>query len=195
MTYVRAQKAQIDAWESIGNPGWNWETVFPYYKKAEHFDLPTPAQVAVGASYIPGYHDNTGPLHVGYQYELQNGTFYDAVRESWRKLGQPVNKDVNGGDVHGFDVWPKTCVRDLDLRADAAQAYYWPVAGRPNLRLVQGTATRMLWKDSGATASGVEYITSAGVIRTLTATREVILSAGSLRTPALLELSGVGNPK
>jgi choline dehydrogenase len=195
MTYIRAQKAQINAWEALGNPGWNWDTLLPYYKKAEHYDAPTPAQALVGGTYEPLAHGETGPLHVGYPFELANGSFFSTARDTWAALGQPLNRDVNTGDVHGFDVWPKTCVRDLELRADAAQAYYWPIAGRPNLRLFRGMATRILWEKSAAVARGVEYVTANGTKVELAANKEVILSAGSLRTPAILELSGVGNPK
>jgi choline dehydrogenase len=200
MTYVRGQKAQIDAWSQLGISGWNWDTLLPYYKKAEHFDPPTPAQVAAGASYDPAYHGSHGPVHVGYQYELQNGSFHDIVRQTWQNLGQPRNKEVNSGDVHGFSVWPRTAVRDKGLRADAAQAYYYPVQGRRNLKVIKGTSTKILWKSPdhpihSVTANAVEYIDAKGNTVILRVKKEVVLSAGSLRTPAILELSGIGNPK
>jgi choline dehydrogenase len=200
MTYIRGQKAQIDVWSQLGISGWNWDILLPYYKKAEHFDPPTPAQVAAGASYDPEFHGMHGPVHVGYQYELQNGSFYDTVRQTWRNLGQSLNREANGGDVHGFSVWPKTAVRDKGLRADAAQAYYYPVQGRHNLKVIKGTVTKIRWKSSShsshlVTANAVEYIDGHGKTAIVKAQKEVVLSAGSLRTPALLELSGIGNPK
>jgi choline dehydrogenase len=195
MTYIRGQKAQVDAWETIGNTGWNWATMLPYYKLAEKFIPPTPAQVKAGASYEAQYNGMSGHVHVSFPFNLQNGTFEPTVQKSWASLSLPRNPDVNSGDVHGFDVWPRTVDRDADLRYDSATSYYWPVAGRTNLHLFQGTATKLTWKGSSTTASGVQYLAANGSTLTLGASQEVIISAGALRTPALLESSGVGNPK
>jgi choline dehydrogenase len=63
MTYIRAQKAQIDAWEPIGNPGWNWDALLPYYKKVEGSILPTSAQDDDGHSYDLVQHGDAGPLY------------------------------------------------------------------------------------------------------------------------------------
>jgi choline dehydrogenase len=195
MTYIRAQKAQIDAWEDLGNLGWNWDALLPYYKKAEHFHVPSLNQSVAGASFNAEDHGTHGPVHVGFPPNLDAGPFYTTARETFARLGQPFNKDVNGGDVHGFDVFPLTCVPGLGIRSDAAHAYYWPIADRPNLKVLRGTATRILWRDVEAVARGIEYVTPNGSRLEVTATKEVVLSAGALRTPALLELSGVGNPQ
>jgi choline dehydrogenase len=196
MTYIRGQKAQFDAWETLGNTGWNWNTLLPYFLKSEHYDPPNEAQArpAAGASYVPQLHGTSGPVWVGYPFELSNGTAYTTVQQTWQRLAQPADADVNSGNVSGLSVWPRTLHRDIELRSDAAQAYYWPIAARPNLRLFQGTATRILWANLNATATGVEYIAANGSTVGLMATKEVILAAGALRTPAILELSGVGNP-
>lgn len=194
MTYVRAQKPQIDAWETLGAEGWNWDSMMPYYKKSENFIPPTPAQVKAGAKFDPEYHGRGGPISVAFPYELTNGTFYNDSLAGWTALGQPLDPDASSGNVHGFDVWPKTCIPNAELRDDAARAYYYPIEGRPNLSLFKGTATQILWDEDSAIATGVKYSTPNGTYKTLQASREVILSAGSLRTPAVLELSGVGNP-
>jgi len=65
MTYVRAEKAQIDAWEQIGNPGWTWDGLFPYYKKQEDFDYPTRAQLSAGASYVATDRGENGSIEGG----------------------------------------------------------------------------------------------------------------------------------
>lgn len=199
MMYIRADAAEIDAWETLGNPGWNWEALLPYYKRAERFTRPTPAQAIVGASYEPQYHGEDGHLHVGFSYDLPNGSFYPIARDTWGKLGYPVNDDINSGETGGFGVSPQTIDRDQDLRWDAARAYYYPVQGRPNLHIVKGTVTKILWEEEddneNKVASGVQYVDSNGEALTATAEKEVILSAGSLRTPLILELSGVGNTK
>jgi choline dehydrogenase-like flavoprotein len=198
MTYVRAQKSQIDAWGALGNPGWSWDCLFPYYLKSEGFEIPTPAQVAAGGTYIASYHNTTGPLKTGYAYELLNGTFHSTVQDSWKAIGIRHNEDMNGGDVHGFKVWQSTVDRNADVREDAASAYYYPVEGRANLHVFVDTiANKILWADGSgdAVASGVEVTFSNGTVGTFGVVNEVIVSAGSLRSPAILELSGVGNPR
>ena len=198
MTYARAEKAQIDSWGAIGNEGWNWDSLFPYYEKSEDFEIPTTSQMKAGASYVARYHGEDGPLKVGYSYGLFNGSFHESVIDTWEKLGIPHNLDVNGGHVRGFTVWQSTLDREATVREDAARAYYYPVQTRPNLHVVlNATVRKIVWKDvaSEAIADGVEVTDRNSVVSTLTARREVILAAGSLRSPAILELSGVGNPR
>ncbi len=202
MTYIRADKSEIDAWETLGNAGWNWQTLLPYYKQVEQFTPPNPAQVAAGADYIPSYHGSDGPIKVGCLPELEQAPFEGIAARTWDALGYPKNPDVNGGSTRGFDVWPMTIDPDADLRQDAATVFYWPVDQRPNLRILNGTARRVLWKNGNdtecsggeAVATGVEYLAPDSSTKVVLANREVILSAGALRTPLVLELSGVGNP-
>jgi choline dehydrogenase len=195
MIYLRGQKAQVDAWEAIGNTGWNWSTMLPYYKRAEKFISPTPAQVKAGASYIAQYNGMNGHVHVSFPFELQNGTFESTIQNTWSNLSLPKNQDPNSGNIHGFDVEPRTMDRDADYRYDAAISYYWPIVGRSNLRLFQGTALKMNWQSSSTVANGVQYVAANGSTVTIGAAKEVILSAGAMRTPPLLEASGIGNPK
>ncbi|PYI05504.1 GMC oxidoreductase [Aspergillus sclerotiicarbonarius CBS 121057] len=199
LTYIRAQNVHIDAWETLGNTGWNWSTLYPYYLQSEMFQIPSPAQMDAGASYIPYYHGWNGPVNVGYPFELNNGSLASLVNLTWQNLGFEFNPDPNGGQVEGFSVWPLTVDRDMDVRADAARAYYYPVRDRANLGMIQGLVNRILWQGTDSTegdalAGGVEYTAPDGSVKRLYANREVILSAGSIRTPAILELSGVGNP-
>ncbi|KAJ6439044.1 hypothetical protein O9K51_08448 [Purpureocillium lavendulum] len=201
MAYVRGDKAQFDAWEELGNPGWNWQQLLPYFKKVEKMFAPEPWQVKLGASIKPENHGFDGELHVGYAMTRENSSFYNAVQQSWARLGHPVNEDVNSGSTRGFDVCPQTIDPKLKQRWDSASAFLWPVAGRPNLQLINGTATRVVWAsdkntlDGYAEASGIEYMTPDSQYRTVLAPREVILSAGTFRTPLILERSGVGNPR
>lgn len=199
MTYVRAEKAQIDAWEKLGNSGWSWDDLFPYYLKSEQFDSPTSAQVEAGATYVSQQHGKKGPLNVGYGFGLLNGTYHEVVEQAWNNLGIPTSLDVNGGNVRGFTVWQSTMNRDANLREDAGRAYYYPVQSRPNLHVFLNTvANRITWRESTsecAVAGGVEITAADGTVTILDAKREVILSAGSLRSPAILELSGIGNPR
>ncbi|KAF7878799.1 hypothetical protein EAF04_000002 [Stromatinia cepivora] len=201
MTYVRAPSQQIDSWGQLGlgNTGWNWSTLYPYYKKSESFTIPTHFQRAAGASYIPAFHGENGPLKVGYACDLNNGSLFSQVGSAWETLGVQRNQDINGGNVTGYMVGPSTLDREKNVREDAARAYYYPIQGRSNLHVfLNTTARRIAWGSNlGATytASGVEVLNSNGEIEVINATREVIVSAGSIRSPAILELSGIGNPK
>ncbi|KAG8166266.1 hypothetical protein KVR01_004818 [Diaporthe batatas] len=198
MTYVRADAAEIDAWEALGNKGWNWDTLFQYYKRTERFTPPTTAQEDAGASFEPQSHGYQGELHVGYRYAIPNGSFPGIVQTTWESLGYPLNPDVNSGDTRGFDVWPMTIDRNPDLRWDSARAYYYPVEGRANLVLFQGTALNIEWEEDGIdgvmSATGVRYVDRNNQTVTLDVSKEAIISTGALRTPLLLEMSGIGNP-
>ena len=199
MVYLRAEVAQIDAWEKLGNTGWNWASLLPYYKKSEGLQAPTTAQISAGASYDPEYHSLDGPLPVGWPTSVMSGKIVDNINSTYGSLGIPWNADPNTGSMRGFSVYSKTVDRDLNVRADAARAYYYPYANRTNLHLYKNAfAERMIWDDgancSKPFASGIVYTTSSGTQKMLKARREVILSAGSLRSPLILEHSGIGHP-
>ena len=198
---MRAEKAQIDSWAQLGNPGWSWDDLFPYYIKSEGFSIPSLQQeVESGASFVEADHGANGPLKVGYLYGMFNGSFHQVVEETWGSLGIPHNEDVNGGSVRGFTVFQSTVDRDTNLREDAARAYYWPFQQRENLKVFMNTTVnRIVWKenddgDGCVVANGVEVTDANGALSILRASKEVIVSAGSLRTPTILELSGIGNP-
>ncbi|KAK8091530.1 glucose oxidase [Apiospora hydei] len=205
MTYIRGDAAELDAWAAFGNPGWDWKTMYPYYLRSEAFSPPTEAQAAAGASWIPRYHGNSGPLRTSYPYEMLNGTLFDRMRTTWEALGQKWNRDPNGGDVRGFAAWPMTVDRNANVREDAARAYFWDVAGRPNLDIVQGVVKRVVWEGDGCgtsqgqtdengdatvVARGVEYETPDGNMRNVNVNQYSILSAFGI--PTVVNLPGVG---
>lgn len=200
MTYIRGDKAQFDAWEALGNTGWNWDSLYPYYKQAERFTVPSAAQAASGATFDPSVHGDAGHVHTGFPFSFINGSLFGLATESWRALGYELNEEVNAGDVHGFGAWPQTLDRDRNVRFDAARAYYYDVEDRPNLTIIKGTVKRVVWAPStadgqAAVAEGVEYVTPDDELVKVMAVKEVILSAGALRSPLILESSGVGNPR
>lgn len=104
MVYTRAEKAQIDAWEEVGNEGWRWDTLFPYYKKSQHLISPGPRAVEAGVSYEPAFHGFQGPVNTGWpRFELVS-KYLPALNESYAKSGVPWNVDPAGGDTRGFGV-------------------------------------------------------------------------------------------
>ena len=199
MAYTRAEDAQIDAWEQLGNAGWNWKTLFPYHLKSESYQIPGVQQMSGGASYVPSFHGFNGPLKVGYTRKTATDSLPSTLNSTFQNLGVPYSKDVNGGKMRGFNVYPRTVDFAADVRADAARAYYWPFTSRTNFQMMtKTTATKILWATStgtNATASGVQVTKADGTVMTISARKEVILAAGALKTPLLLEVSGIGNPK
>lgn len=199
MAYTRAENTQIDVWGQLGNNGWSWATLFPYYLKSEDYEMPDVAMENAGASFVSSYHGFSGPLKNGYTFEMANDSLPHVFNSTLQNVGVPFNQDVNGGKMRGFMVYPRTVDTFSDVREDAGRAYYYPYTGRANLHMqANTTVTKILWgasTNSNATASGVQAVGSSGATQTYQATKEVILAAGSLKTPQILELSGVGNPR
>lgn len=198
MTYLRPSSSQINIWPSLG-VDLDWDTLFSNSKKSEHFQRPSSELSSLGASYNLSAHGLNGPLAVSFHPHLTTGNLHDTFNQTWKNLGIPPNLEFNSGELRGFGALPQTLDGEADVREDAARAYYYPVMGRGNLHvMVNTTATRILWANDSAdgrtVASGVEAVDGSGRTATVHTKNEVILSAGSLRSPALLENSGVGNP-
>jgi len=200
MTYVRAEKAQIDAWEELGNDGWNWGSMWPYYLSQESFQIPNGTQRKNGASYDKNAHGFEGEVGVGFTPYLTGQGAFDILQQTSQALGYPANVDVNDGKMPGTITWPMMLNATESIREDAARAYYWTFAeARPNLHVyLNTTTTRIAWNqdtalDSGVVATGVEIRTTSNKTETIRAAREVIVAAGSIRSPALLEHSGIGH--
>lgn len=201
MTYLRAETSQIDAWEHLGNDGWNWDSMWPYYIAQEDFQVPSEAQKKDGASYSDDAHGSEGEVDVGFTPYLTGQGAFDLFSQTSTALGFPVNEEPNAGSMRGTSTWPMMLKVEEKIREDAARALYWPIAdSRPNLHVFLNTiATRIIWDDkvsSGeqTTAVGVAVHAPKNNTEVIQATREVIVAAGSLRSPALLEHSGIGHP-
>ncbi|CEG75541.1 hypothetical protein RMATCC62417_10566 [Rhizopus microsporus] len=199
LVWARANLKDYDAWEELGNPGWNGAQLFEYFKRAERFNPPTEDQIRYGARYQPDLHGTNGRLHVSFtNYELpQSGKWNVSMDE----LGFEVSPDLMNGTIHGFYATvPNTLNPRTMRREDAYEGYIAPFKGRDNLSIMANqTVSRVLLEKNNATgklvAVGVEYVPSNGdqshktVIK---ARREVILSSGTFGSAKLLQLSGIG---
>ena len=175
MIYMRGNRRDYDRWRELGNAGWGYADVLPYFKKAENQER--------GAS---DYHGVGGPLNVmdrRYTNPLSL-TFIEAGVE----LGWPRNDDFNGASQEGFGDFQVT--QRAGMRCSAAVAYLHPVLGRPNLT-VETNATVAAVLFEGTRAVGVAYLKD-GERHEARANREVVLSGGAINSPQLLLLSGVG---
>lgn len=202
MTYIRAAIPQIDAWEkSFGNEGWNWANLWPYYLKSETFQAPDVAQIQEGADYIPNAHSEQGAVEVGWFAGIAGPDTYHKIRSAWEAIGTEWISDPNAGNSTGASLWPLTISRSENIRWDSARAYLFDernnITARANLHVFQNTvAQRITWGDDvNGTAQAAGVIVTGGSEDEVAvmATREVILSAGSLKSPVILEESGVGN--
>ncbi len=176
MVYVRGHARDFDEWEARGATGWGYRNCLPYFRKAETW-------TGGGDEYRGG----DGPLDTCNGNEMAN-PLYRAFIEAGREAGYLETADYNGYQQEGFGPMHMT-VRN-GVRASAANAYLKPVRGRDNLSVVTGALTERIVLE-GKRAVGVAYERN-GVTRTVLAAREVILAAGSIGSPQLLQLSGIG---
>lgn len=200
MTYLRAEKPQIDAWEDLGNDGWNWENMLPHYLNEEKFQVPNEEQHMNGATYEGDFHGMKGEVDVGFTPYLTGQGAFELLSETSKALEYPVNEDANNGAMRGTSTWPSMLRVEEKIRADAARSFYWPIADtRRNLHVfLNTTATNIFWREETVSekvrkAAGVKVVTSGNTTEPIHANYEVIVAAGSLRSPALLEHSGIGN--
>src|SRR5215472_11513420 len=175
LIYIRGQKQDFDLWRQFGNTGWSYEDVLPYFRRAEHQER--------GAD---EHHGTGGPLCVSdlrARHELHDGFIAGALES-----GHRLNPDFNGAEQDG--VGPLQLTVRGQRRCSAAVAYLRPATRRPNLRVeIRALAHRVLF--DGKRAVGLEY-SQNGVLHKVRARSEVLLAGGSINSPQLLQLSGVG---
>jgi choline dehydrogenase len=175
MIYMRGNAADYDQWRQLGNEGWDYESVLPYFRKAEDNER--------GAD---RYHGTGGPLRVSnqpYDWEIAK-----TLLEACQQAGIPYNPDFNGARQEGCGYY-QTTTKDK-RRWSTAAAYLGMAKSRANLTIrTNAHATRILF--TGTRATGIEFRTPQGV-ETVHAGREVIVSGGAYGSPHLLQLSGVG---
>lgn len=175
LIYVRGQQDDYDRWAALGNRGWSWRECLPYFKRLEHNEL--------GAGPTRGV---DGPLWASTIKE--SSELVDAFVAASNRLGVPRVDDFNTGSQEGVGYYQLTTRRGL--RCSTAVAYLKPARRRPNLRVeTDAQATKILF--DGTRAVGVRYV-QHGETREVRARGEVILAAGALQSPQLLQVSGVG---
>ncbi|KAF8212664.1 alcohol oxidase [Mycena galopus ATCC 62051] len=196
MIFPRAEAQQYDAWGQLNNDStWTWSALLPFFKKSEIFTPPNAFQTASGVRFLSSVHGFAGRVKVGFP------NFFFEQSGLWRRaaesLGIPVSPDLANGDPHAVGIAPNSLDAANNTRCSAVCAYYTPFTDRPNLVVItNATVSRILWANgSGSnnlTATGVEYVLNNETL-TINASQEVILSAGTIGSPKVLELSGVGN--
>jgi len=176
MVYVRGHASDYDHWRQLGNRGWAWDDVLPYFKRSEAFyrkDLPA--------------HGTEGEWHIsdpGVRWEI-----LDAYRKAAIEQGIPATEDYNSGDNEGVAYFVASI--NKGVRSSTARDFLRPIQNRRNLTVVTNALVERLTFDGQAVRS-VRFILD-GQVREAAARREIILSAGAYGSPAILERSGVGS--
>jgi choline dehydrogenase len=177
MLYVRGNPLDYNTWAQFGNRGWAYDSVLEYFKKAEHYEPGGDASRGRG-----------GPLNVTNMRE--RAELLDAFIDAAVAEGYPRNADYNNGHQEGFGYFQVT--QKGGERWSTARGFLDPIRNRSNLTVeTEAFTTRVLL--DGKRAVGVAY-TQGGVAKEVSCNREVILSAGAVKSPHILELSGIGQP-
>jgi len=175
MIYARGHPSDYDGWEALGNPGWGYDDVLPYFKKSE-----------ANAIHRDSLHGVDGPLHVT---DLRSPSpLNDVFLAACQAQGIPFKPDLNGAEHHGC--YHVQVTQKDGERHSAAAAFIHPNLDRPNLEVRTGAHITRVRFDQGR-AIGVEY-EQGGLSRYVGARREVVMSAGAFGTPQILMASGVG---
>lgn len=175
--YNRGQRLDFDSWAQLGNPGWSYDDILPYFRRTER---------RVGAS-DPRYRGTEGRLPI--TTPVWPSEICDAFLETATAHGMPRNDDYNGGTQLGCGRYQAAILNGR--RHSAAKAFLHPAGKRPNVEIrTRAQVSRVLLENRRAV--GVEYLDASGQLRRATARWGVILSAGVLSSPKILQLSGIG---
>ncbi|KAK3367829.1 GMC oxidoreductase [Podospora didyma] len=180
MNFVVTSKANLDAWSELGNPGWDWESFSKAFNKT--YSLTTPSK----------HGEKGGPIQVTIPDE--DSKWPEAWRDTWAGLGFPVDNNPMSGNITGAVTYPDSIDPTTKTRSFSGNAYLPSASSRPNFTLWTATLVNKIVFDTsdGIVATGVQY-TKDGATKTVSARKEVILSAGTINSPKILELSGIGD--
>ena len=176
MVYIRGHRDDYDHWASLGNKGWSYQDVLPYFKKAEH-----------NHNFNNEYHGQSGPLHVS--RPQSDNPFQQRFLDAAQQAGFKQTEDFNGAEQEGASLYQAT--QNNGQRCSSYHAYIKPNLGRSNLHIETGALVQRIIFE-GKRAVGVEY-KKGDQVHVVYARHEVILSAGALQSPQLLMLSGIGD--
>ncbi|KAK3725483.1 hypothetical protein LTR37_000453 [Vermiconidia calcicola] len=201
MFFNRGSAVDYDAWEKLGNPGWGWKELLPYFIKSETFSPPSKEIAEEYADVIsrnPAVHGTNGPVESSfsnYQYPIIKNFF-----RGWNAIGLATQPEPDGGDANGAFYSTVSLKANNQSRSDASDAYYRPIAGkRDNFHLITGQTVTKINFDQDKKATSVDFVPRKGKgaaeATTCTARREIILAAGAPHSPQVLQLSGIGPKK
>ena len=198
MLYVRGQAEDYNLWAQRGNPGWSYEDVLPYFIKAEKANRLNHNQYGDPRDVLdPEYHGADGPLEVSDIPERYQAL--DLLCEAAQQAGYRYNPDFNGAYQDGFGYYQVT--QKKGRRWSAAKAYLSAAKKRPNLHILTHALVHKIGFESddpeasGAKQARYVHIEQHGKPRRLEAKYAIILSAGAIQSPQILELSGIGRPE
>jgi choline dehydrogenase len=179
MIYIRGHARDYDQWRQMGLSGWGYADVLPYFKRSESLEGGGDA-----------WHGGEGPLKVS--KASSPNPIYKAAIEAGAQAGYKLTKDFNGYQQEGWGPYQLTIHNGE--RWSAARGYLHPALGRSNLTCITGARTSRIVIENGR-ATGVEYLDEKGGKQVVHAAKEVILSAGAVQSPHILQLSGIGDPE
>ncbi len=177
MVYVRGHAKDFDEWQQHGANGWDYQSCLPYFQKAESFYLGENA-----------YRGGNGPLGVNNGNEMQN-PLYTTFIKAGVEAGYASTDDYNASQQEGFG--PMHMTVKNGVRSSASREYLDPVKSRSNLTVITGALAQKVTLD-GKKATGIQYKVN-GNVQTAHAAKEVVLSAGPIGSPHILQLSGIGD--
>ncbi|KAJ5770593.1 uncharacterized protein N7511_002644 [Penicillium nucicola] len=194
MAWNRGHRDDYDAWRELGNAGWGWDDLLPFFRRSENFQPPSTAHQEYYRSAFDARVNGTGgPVQTSHvkQYGIAHQYWHDTLN----KLGVESVPDSLAGSNSG--AWNMVCSLDSKSqeRSYSASAYYAPISGRKNLHvLTEATVLEIVLDLDGEgrwVATGV-HVRCGGEVAKISTAREIILSAGAVQSPQLLELSGIG---
>jgi choline dehydrogenase len=178
MIYTRGDRSDYDRWAKLGNPGWDYDSILPYFRKSETWAGGGDASV----------HGTDGPL------KTSRFGIVSPIAKAWveagKLLGHPYNDDLNAGNQEG--VGPCDSTLFDGVRSSVSRCFITPVRDRKNLKVItKALASRIILE--GGKAVGVEYVKNGQKLQVF-ASQEVLLCGGTFNSPHLLQISGIGDP-
>lgn len=196
--FIAPSKADLDHWAKLGNPGWDWQSLLPYYRKFHTLSVPSDLETCkhLGIDWVnEDIRGTSGPIQASFQGVIQD-PLSNAWVQTFKLLDRGLKTDPFSGEAVGGFSSPITVNPDTKTRSYAANTYLVAAGKQQNLTIVTGALVQKILMESTSSgnlnAKAVE-VTLQGSKCTVKAEKEVILAAGAFQTPKILELSGIGD--